>query len=216
MQRIGWCVTTLPRGGKEYHGDIFMSGEEIYNAARLQEKYKNLNTGYSRFMSLIVHIGTKEPQAFQISDQGVAMIRYGLVQADEDPGFVKVAIPPDRMYVPAVINENKEIKHGDKYLPDAMLVNVIATKTSKEEHIFNFVHFPASGDADDLKKHLVYHKDKEYHVSLSDFNLLCFLPRVIGNDLAVKVAKAVVNKARLDSETRNQVHQAFQKIGLIN
>ena len=66
MERVGWVITTLPRGGKEYHGDIFMSGDEIYTAARLQEKYKNKNTGYSKFTSLVVHLGTKEPQAFQV------------------------------------------------------------------------------------------------------------------------------------------------------
>lgn len=144
------------------------------------------------------------------------MIRYGLVAPDNDPGFLTVAKPPERVYVPSVINENSEIKPGKTFLPDAMLVNVLATKPAKEEHIFNYVHFPANGDLDELKKHLTYHRDKEYHVSLSDFNLLCFLPRVIDPNLAAKIASAVVKKQRLDSTTQTAVHNAFRNLGLVN
>ena len=75
MERIGIVFTTLPRGGKKYNGDIFMSGQEIFTSARLQEKYKNKNTGYSKFITLICHIGMKEAQCYMISDQGVAMIK---------------------------------------------------------------------------------------------------------------------------------------------
>ena len=81
MQRVGIVYTTLPRGGKKYDGDIFMSGPEIFNSARLQEKYKNPNTGFSKFVSLICHVGAKEAQCFMISDQGVAMIKNGLISA---------------------------------------------------------------------------------------------------------------------------------------
>ena len=71
MQRIGIVFTTLPRGGKKYNGDIFMSGREIFDAARLQEKYKNKNTGYSKFITLICHVGMKEAQCYMVSDQGM-------------------------------------------------------------------------------------------------------------------------------------------------
>jgi len=211
MQRIGIVFTTLPRGGKKYKGDIFMSGQEIFTSARLQEKYKNPNTGYSKFVTLICHVGMKEAQCFMISDQGVAMIKNGLIAAgttsltndDEDNyGFMRVNEPPPKIYLPAVINENKEIKQGDHFAPDALLVNIIATVAKNQQHIFNFVHFPAPRNAsiDFLRKHLIHHKDKELHVALSDFNLLIYLTKVIDASLVIQIAQHVVQKERMSEE----------------
>jgi len=115
------------------------------------------------------------------------MIRHGLIGQDKDPGFMQVKVPPPKFYVPAVINENREIKHGESFLPDALLVNVISSQTEKPEHIFNYVHFPPNGTESKLREHLMYHKDKEYHISLSDFNLLAFLCRLIDVGLVCDV-----------------------------
>merc|ERR1719229_1066440 len=131
-----------------------------------------------------------------ISDQGVAMIRSGLISAGttsltddklDNYGFMKVNVPPAKMYVPGVVNENKEIKQGQHFAPDAVLVNVIATAAKKQQHLFNFVHFPSAQTAtiDQVRQHLLHHKDKELHVALSDFNLLVYLTKVI--DLLRKI-----------------------------
>jgi len=221
MKRIGMVYTTLPRGGKKYDGDIFMSGREIFNSARLQEKYKNPNTGFSKFVSLICHIGAKEAQCFQISDQGVAMIKNGLISAGttsltddklDNYGFMKVNVPPPKMYVPGVVNENKEIKQGDHFAPDAVLVNVIATAAKKQEHLFNFVHFPSAQSAtiDQVRQHLMHHKDKELHVALSDFNLLVYLTKVIDPELVVQIAKHVVAKKRMNSDLVRKIKQQIK------
>jgi len=214
MERVGWTITTLPRGGKEYHGDIFMSGEEIYIAARLQEKYKNPNTGFSRFVTLITHIGTKEAECFQISDQGVAMVNHGLISPSDDPGFMKVNVPPEKVFAPAVINENIEIKPNGTFLPDALLVNVVAAKAKKEEHLFTYVHFPPQGTNEHLRKHMEFHKTEPLHQALSDFELLAYLPQVIDVDFACAIAKQVVNKQKLDDKTVKKFHDALKNAGV--
>eukprot|EP01084_Bolivina_argentea_P047642 87813_1 len=221
MQRIGIIYTTLPRGGKKYNGDIFMSGNEIFTSARLQEKYKNKNTGFSKFVSLICHIGTKEAQCFMISDQGVAMIKNGLVSAGstsltddakDNYGFMKVNVPPPKIYLPGVVNENKEIKQGEHFPPDAVLVNIIATAAQKQEHVFNYVHFPSPQNAtiDHIRQHLAHHKDKELHIALSDFNLLIYLTKVIDAQLAMKIAQHVVSKQRMDKELLKKVKKELR------
>jgi len=186
LERVGWTITTLPRGGAKYHGDIFMSGPEIFTAARLQDKYKNLNTGYSRFVTLITHYAQKEAQGFQISDQGVAMIRQGLVSPEEeDRGFMKVNVAPPNVYLPTVINENQRIPPKGNFLPDALLVNVIATLSKTIKPMFQHFHFPPNGTLEHLNKHMIYHKDKPKHVALSDFNLLIFFTTSYGSGVGV-------------------------------
>jgi len=210
LERVGWVITTLPREDKiKYKGEIFMSGPEIFTAARLEDKYKNPNTGFSKFISLIAHYGEKEAQAYQISDQGVAMMKNGLISPDEDQGFMKVNSPPEKVYMPSVINENKEIKPNETFLPDALLVNVIATVPKHAKHMFQFVHFPYEGTPEKLQQHLIYHKDKEYHVSLSDFNLLVYLATLLDIQLMEKICKGVVAKQRLDDQTRQQITKAL-------
>jgi len=209
LERVGWTITTLPRGGQEYHGDIFMSGPEIFTAARFQEKYKNLNTGYSRFVTLITHYGHKEAQGFQISDQGVAMIRQGLISPDEDRGFMKSNEAPAKVYLPAVINENKRIVPGEKFLPDALLVNVIATLAKNIRPMFQHIHFPPNGTLEHLNKHMIYHKDKPKHIALSDFNLLLFLPQIMDVDLVCQIAVCVSRKELLPLDLENKFNNAL-------
>merc|ERR1712048_139356 len=127
--------------------------------------------------------------------------------AKDNYGFMKVNVPPSKIYIPGVVNENKEIRQGDHFPPDALLVNIIATLAKKQEHIFNFVHFPSPQDAtiDHIRKHLQHHKDKELHVSLSDFNLLIYLTKVIDPTLVCKIAEHVVKKKRMSQELCKKV-----------
>lgn len=74
----------MPRGGAEYGGDVFMSGREVRQAARFQNKFAD-ELGHSRFVSLVVQHneqGHIEPRAYQISDQGG--IDYGRVHNGGD------------------------------------------------------------------------------------------------------------------------------------
>ena len=127
-------------------------------------------------------------------------------------GFMKVNVPPPKMYVPGVVNENKEIKQGDHFAPDAVLVNVIATAAKKQEHLFNFVHFPSAQSAtiDQVRQHLLHHKDKELHVALSDFNLLVYLTKVIDPALVTQIAKHVVAKKRMNSDLVRKIKQQLK------
>ena len=120
---------------------------------------------------------------------------------------MKVNIPPPKIYIPGVINENKEIKQGDHFAPDALLVNIIATVAKNQEHVFNFVHFPSPQNAtiDHVRKHLIHHKNEELHVALSDFNLLLYLTKVIDVELVIKISNHVVKKERMPEDLVKKV-----------
>ena len=147
---------------------------------------------------------------------GVTMIKEGLIAAGTESlteeekdnyGFMQVKVPPPKIYLPGVINENKEIRQGGHFAPDALLVNIIATVAKRQEHLFNYVHFPSPQNAtiDHVRKHLLHHKDKELHVALSDFNLLVYLTKVIDIQLVIKVAKHVVKKERMNDDLVKKV-----------
>ena len=136
----------------------------------------------------------------------------------ENYGFMRVAVPPPKIYIPGVVNENKEIKQGEHFAPDAVLVNVIATAAKKQEHLFNFVHFPSAQTAtiDQVRQHLLHHKDKEFHVALSDFNLLVYLTKVIDPKLVVQIAKHCVEKKRMPADLVRKIKQQSDKYALMS
>ena len=237
LQRVGLVVTTKLRSGDKYHGDIFMSGYEIFESSKLQYKYRNKTTDYSKFVTLICYPGAKDAQAFQVSgintcidsvfifyniygififiDQGVAMIRYGLIEPDtNDYGFMKVKDAPQSTYVPAVINENKTIKPRESFLPDALLVNIISSAPKKIQPLFQYIHFPPNGDLKKFREHLLHHKDKEYHVKFSDFNLLCFLTKILDSSLVSMIAKHVTRHKRFDDNAKKKITKALKGAGL--
>lgn len=142
------------------------------------------------------------------------MLRYGLIEPyEKDYGFMSVKEAPKNTYVPAVINENKRIMPGEPFLPDALLVNVISTASKKVSHMFQFVHFPANGDLSKFRQHLMHHKDKEYHIKFSDFNLLCFLTNILDIELVCTIAKNVINQQRFDEKTRKQITKVLKNAG---
>jgi hypothetical protein len=52
LEPVGWAITTLPRDTAE-NSSIFMSGAEIRQAARFQNKFSD-EYGHSRFVTMII------------------------------------------------------------------------------------------------------------------------------------------------------------------
>lgn len=205
LEPIGWIITTLPRGGKQYKGDLLMSGAEIIQAARFQWRFRNIRDN-SRFVTMVLGFnkqGEIEPQSYQVSDECVALVRDGLLEAGSGVGFVQPCHAPGKdIYMPAIISENKRVSPGDDFLPDAMLVPVRSSQPYHPKHKFRFIHFPSDGGPDKFRGHLQHHRGKTAHVMFSDFNLLLALPNFIGLDLARKVAEAVASETALDAATQ--------------
>lgn len=54
LEPVGWVITTLPRSGEQYGGDMLMSGAEIRQAARFQDKWAKDDHGHSKFVTMII------------------------------------------------------------------------------------------------------------------------------------------------------------------
>ena len=44
VEPVGWIITTLPRSGKKYAGKVLMSGNEVRQAAKFQNRFFSLFT----------------------------------------------------------------------------------------------------------------------------------------------------------------------------
>lgn len=193
---VGMLITTQER--KDEKGDpIFMTGAEIVQACKFQHSFKNQNTDISQFVTVIMHEDDqKEPNAFMISDIGLAMIRDGLCKEDPDnPSLLKVNQSPENHYQPAIVSEGKFIDQGDNFQPDLMLVQVIPSMPINRISKFQFVDvyaycdknniFPALLDSKILTTMLRNPQRSKlpYHIRLSDFLLLLHLTEFIDEDL---------------------------------
>ena len=52
LEPVGWAVTTLPRTDDK-HGEVFLSGSELRQAARFQERFGNRH-GHSKFVTMVI------------------------------------------------------------------------------------------------------------------------------------------------------------------
>lgn len=67
LEVVGWVVTTAERLGEKYGGHVIMSGLEVQQAARFQNRYKD-QYGYSKFVTVVMeHAAQVEPRAYQVS-----------------------------------------------------------------------------------------------------------------------------------------------------
>merc|ERR1712100_846907 len=69
-----------------------------------------------------------------ISDQGLAMIRDGIVIAsEENEAMLQVVVHEKGTYQPAVVVERNQINYGKSFRSDVMLVSLTATRPKAEE-----------------------------------------------------------------------------------
>ncbi|KMS93409.1 hypothetical protein BVRB_031770, partial [Beta vulgaris subsp. vulgaris] len=141
LEPVGWAVTTLPRDDPAYGGEVFLSAREVRQAARFQLKYCD-KLGHSRFVTMVFQYnkqGHIEPKAYQISDQGVALERDGIIEEGSKIGFLKPRIAKKGDLLSSVIYKNKVVKPGDDFLPDELLVKVVPMKPHNPQPGFKFL-----------------------------------------------------------------------------
>jgi len=218
---VGWLITTQERS--DDNGEIFLTGDEIVQACKFQWAFRNENTNFSKFVTIVLHEeDTREPSAFMISDQGLAMIRDGIVIADPDSrGQLKVKEPEEGFYQPAVVVERTQIDYGKSFHPDVMLVSLSATRPESGVQTFEYVDvyhyctknniFPSTLDGKILGQMLKspQRRSLPYHQRLSDFLLLLLLPEFIDSDAACMLAKAVVERRKLTMSEKSKLDQIF-------
>lgn len=191
---VGWVITSLPRSD-EVFGTVFMSGAEIRQAARFQHTYGD-SLEHARFVTMIMEYNSEgqiEPKAYMISDQGVAMERDGLLaDGKEHVGAVAARVPKASEYIPSIIYKNKVLEPGKDFSPDQLIVPVVAMQPYQPDTPFKYADFPLHDASEVQLRHYLATHLGGYEERLSDFALLCFLPQVLGTELACAVATGVI------------------------
>lgn len=186
-----------------------MSGSEVRQAARFQERYKNA-LGQSRFVTVVIeHADNVEPNAYQISDQGVALERDSVFAKPEDPYMMCVRAPNAGEMMPSLIKQNKPLKPSQEFLPDDFIVKVIASAPRKPNFMFCHSEFPSNGTEADCRSHISRFSKEEYLSKLSDFNLLCTLAGIANLPLVLKVCTAIKNKTPLSNDVKAELDTLF-------
>lgn len=217
---VGWVITTQKREGKQYGGQLFLSGGEMRQAARFQWRYKDA-AQRSRFSTVVIEHGEQvEPAAYQVSDQCVAMERDGLFERASDPYMLSVRKPEKGQLLPKVIFKDKAVQYGQDILPDEFVVKVITSAPKASDAFFAHSDFPTSGpDAvlfAALKTHLKKCGSEDYTRKLSDFNLLCYLSKLVPPEVMQKLCHSIRTKGDLDNQARGVLDSEFVRLGLFS
>eukprot|EP00455_Lapot_gusevi_P038225 TRINITY_DN4282_c0_g1_i2.p1 TRINITY_DN4282_c0_g1~~TRINITY_DN4282_c0_g1_i2.p1 ORF type:complete len:360 (+),score=71.36 TRINITY_DN4282_c0_g1_i2:40-1119(+) len=215
LEPVGWVITTLPREDEKYGGEMLLSGPEVRQAAKFQNRFKDEETGLSKFVTMVIKHnseGQVEPVAYQVSDQCMALERDGVLTDAEDIGFLGSRVPKRGESVPSIIYKDKQLNHGEPFLPDEFIVKVVAMRPYRPQVLFQYVKFPYNGTVQHLKAHLAQHAREDYHIKLSDFNLLCFLPGVIGQPLTLAICEAIKARRPLSAADKANLERALRQI----
>jgi len=225
IEVVGWMVTTVERSGDKYGGKVVMSGLEVQQAARFQNRYKNA-LGYSRFVTVVLEkpkdaAGGVEPRAYQVSDLAVCLERDGVFAKAADPNMLCTRVPKQGEMVPSVVYKDRPLLPGAEFLPDEFIVKVIASAPGAgETQVFRRAEFPplAAQPTDAmLKAYLAKHGKEGLPARMADFNLLAYLfaKQVLPEKLLLELADAIKNRTQLSRESMAQLDAALITKGLV-
>lgn len=210
MEVVGWMITS------EERGDVILSGAEVIQAARMQNKFRNFGN-YSRFVTVVVYPNTKEPRGYMISDQGCALRAYDLIgKAPNKYGMVRAKKAPKNTYFPTIVNQNKSVEQGEDFPPDYMIVDCVVTAAKNQSNrAFNFLKFPhptKEAKPAILRAHLEQYKAQPYHSALSDFYLLLYLIKYMDLEIVKTLAGYVAKRQRVDKDLQITLDKKFKSI----
>jgi len=211
MQVVGWMITS------EEREDVILSGAEVIQAARMQNRFRNFGN-YSRFVTVVIYPGTsKDPRGYMISDQGCALKVHDLIGKSNDSyAMVRAKKAPKNVYFPTIVNENKSVEQGDDFPPDLMIVDCLVTAAKNQSNrAFNYVKFPHPTNGakpEILRAHVNQYKAQPYHSALSDFYLLLYLTKYLDLETVTKLASYVAKRQRVDKDLQLTLDKCFKRI----
>eukprot|EP01056_Protomagalhaensia_sp_Gyna25_P005603 Protomagalhaensia_sp_Gyna_25__5602@NODE_774_length_2646_cov_310_594553_g607_i0_p1_GENE_NODE_774_length_2646_cov_310_594553_g607_i0NODE_774_length_2646_cov_310_594553_g607_i0_p1_ORF_typecomplete_len519_score72_13NPL4/PF05021_15/2_5e51zfNPL4/PF05020_15/3_5e14UN_NPL4/PF11543_8/1_1e05ubiquitin/PF00240_23/0_024_NODE_774_length_2646_cov_310_594553_g607_i010882425 len=206
LEVIGWCFTHLPR-------KKLITASEVMSMGRMQLRriHKDKHyTGYPVSTFVTMTISPKEelrgeagPDAFMISDLGLAMIRDDILSAagtGEDE-ILLLRKPQKDELMPAILEEAQGV---DKLDTDWLLIRVVDSAPREARSIFKRTTFPRMGRTEATFRDLrLFLSDAPAHLKpherYADFHFILYVAKVLGVDSALAVCDAVVSKAPLDS-----------------
>ena len=142
------------------------------------------------------------------------MERDGLLDIGSKSGYISPRRPQSGEFLPSIVYKDKPLAPGQDFVPDELIVKVVAMSPHQPGHYFKYLHFPIfNARREHLGQHLQLHKGEQLHEALSDFALLCYLPQLIDVELVCEVAKCVRTKSPLTEAKKRLVENALQSIG---
>lgn len=124
LKPVGWIFTHESR-------DYVIGSDEMEMIYKMQSTYKNQKTGLSEFVTVTVSYNEKTkqvaPEAFMLSDQGMALYRDEIIGQSSDPHVCVVRKPRSKFdYVTTVLRNDKELgtQPCTKFEPEFLLVVV--------------------------------------------------------------------------------------------
>lgn len=224
LEVVGWIVTTQERKGDKYGGAVVMSGLEVQQAARFQNRYKN-EWGYSRFVTIVMeHKEQVEPKAYQVSDLAVCLERDGVFAKAADTNMLSTRVPAQGEMVPTVVYKDRPLLPGREFLPDELIVKVIlsgplagaAAESSPLKHA-DFPPLASQPSEAMLKGYLAKYASESYVSKLADFNLLVYLAAkgILNEQTLSGVCDAIRERKPLSKETQAAIDAAWIQKGLV-
>jgi hypothetical protein len=131
-----------------------------------------------------------------------------------DVGMLAVRAAKKDEFLPGVMYKNKLMNPEEPFVPDELIVKVVASAAApgkvRPATLFRYARFPFVGTNAHLSAQLTQNAKDEWHVKLSDFNLLCHLPSVIGLPRTLSVCEAVKAKRPLTGPERIELEKALK------
>eukprot|EP00457_Paulinella_chromatophora_P004035 gb/GEZN01004045.1/.p1 GENE.gb/GEZN01004045.1/~~gb/GEZN01004045.1/.p1 ORF type:complete len:579 (+),score=85.08 gb/GEZN01004045.1/:55-1791(+) len=217
LEIVGWIIARPEKSDKKYQGKVFMSGREVRAAAQFQQRFHNTQTGYSRFVTVVLeHAAQVEALAYQVSDQCVALERDHYLSDSKDHWMLATRpAKPGDMGNPGIVYKDQRLKAGDEFLTDECLVKcIVSTGAGNGKAVFRSNEFPSNGEDAHARSYLAINSQKPYHLKLSDFNLLVYLSGKIGMPLVEEVCGALATGAPFQPQLIASLDHAFMQASL--
>eukprot|EP00920_Eleutheroschizon_duboscqi_P014042 GHVT01032823.1.p1 GENE.GHVT01032823.1~~GHVT01032823.1.p1 ORF type:complete len:328 (+),score=48.47 GHVT01032823.1:610-1593(+) len=211
LERIGCIFTHLPR-------QELLQPHEILRLCKLQlESLRGRPehfTGYgaSKFITCTVALdanrnGEPTPNAFMVSDMGMALVRDGLIAEEQpDPSLLRLRAPLPNELLPLVLESGHEKNQFDS---DWFLVRVNESAPKKVRCFFKLGHFPRENrhgqeQTPRMIKDFFRHPAirgidaKSSWLRFSDFHLLLYVAKLFDLDTAFALCDAIKNEEPVD------------------
>jgi hypothetical protein len=218
LDAVGWVVTSQARSGEKYGGKVLLSGAEVQQAGRFQNKYSD-KEGYSKFVTVLIeHAQEVEPVAYQVSDTAQALEKVNLFDKSADINMLATRKPAKGEMLPTIVYKDRPLMPGEEFLPDELLVkvNIFAPKQANNKMMFKRWEVPSSAGETYLYSYFQQYKADTWESKLADFNLLIALAKVLNNNaLIYDVVDAVKQQKALSSNTKSQLETALREKKLL-
>lgn len=201
LERIGWLFTT-------YHKDMFLSSQELLEAAKRQEMFKvrhPIGLDVSKQITIVLRCDQEKnnqvtPEVYMVSDQGLSLVRDGLVGEPEDRKHLKIKEQKDNRFQTKFFYQKKMV---DKIDPDFFIVNVAHGEPRNTNHniLDNTGFTPANRlihpTPQELKKYINDRRHLKSYQRYANFHVLLYLAKMFDIHTAMTIAENVRNQTEV-------------------